>query len=112
MSGGSLNYVSGHVEGAAETIDRRSRQEADNADARRVLRLRRAFARHLRLVAEALHAVEWSLSGDTGFGDDAPAIERVLGKSLHAVEVAELIAELAPAVNDAREALRNLESMQ
>ncbi len=39
---------------------------------------RRAFAKHLKLVAKALHDIEWVDSGDYGPGDDADAIRACL----------------------------------
>lgn len=52
---------------------------------------RRAFAKHLKLVAKALHDIEWVESGDYGPGDDAEAIRACLsnGATLEAaVDVA------------------------
>lgn len=109
MSGGSLDYVSCKVEDAADTIDGRSRYDRDTPAERRVLRVRRAFARHLRLVAKALHEVEWSMSGDTGFGDDIPSIEAAMGKGAKVLDCEELAAELRQLVYDANRFLRGEE---
>lgn len=43
--------------------------------------LHQAFAAHLKLVADALHDVEWRWSGDTGVGDDVEAIRKVIQKA-------------------------------
>ena len=60
MSGGSMQYLSYKVEDASFREDTPER---------------RAFRKHLNLVAEALHAIEWADSGDTHPGDhDTPAI--------------------------------------
>ena len=56
--------------------------------------LRRAFGKHLALVAKAMHDIEWVDSGDFGTGDEREAIEAVLapGAELSAgIEVAEQI---------------------
>lgn len=52
MSGGSLDYISHNVEDIAGRI------RGDTP-------LRRAFSKHLLLVARALHEIEWAQSGDT-----------------------------------------------
>lgn len=67
MSGGSLDYVYMRLNEAAGEIRARSQK-------RRHL----AFADHLDLVAEALHDIEWSFSGDYGPDDDKSAIKAVL----------------------------------
>jgi hypothetical protein len=59
MSGGSMQYLYSLVR---------------DADFRLDTPLRRAFHRHLQLVAEALHAIEWVDSGDSGPGDEEAAI--------------------------------------
>lgn len=69
MSGGSLDYVYSKLDDSIERI---------GADKRP---LYHAFARHLKLVREALHAVEWEYSGDTGVDDTKPHLEAVLGKT-------------------------------
>lgn len=40
--------------------------------------LQRAFGKHLKKVARALHDIEWVWSGDYGQGDDDKAIKEVL----------------------------------
>jgi hypothetical protein len=66
---------------------------------------RRAFAAHLKLVAKALHDVEWVDSGDYGPGHESAAIRACLTPAVvleHAVKEArqaqvELTAEIARA---------------
>lgn len=79
MSGGSFNYVYMQVRDAAHEISLR----ADTT-------LQRAFAAHLLKVADALHAVEWLFSCDTGPGDEVAAIKAVLPRD---AEVMTAIAE-------------------
>ena len=40
---------------------------------------RQAFAKHLKLVAKALHDIEWVDSGDYGRGDENEAIRACIG---------------------------------
>lgn len=64
MSGGSMNYLYSKLEYEAEF--RKDTPE------------RKAFAKHLKLVAKALHDIEWVDSGDYGPGDDTDAIRACL----------------------------------
>lgn len=59
---------------------------------------RKAFAKHLQLVAEALHDIEWVDSGDYGPGDDTAAIRACLSNGA-ALEAA------VEAAHEARKAL-------
>ena len=59
---------------------------------------RRAFARHVLLVAKALHDIEWVDSGDYGPGDDTDAIRACIGPA----------ALLASVIEDAKEAHKAL----
>ena len=90
MSGGSLNYVYSQVEYAASEIAIRA-----------TCLEHKAFAKHLLLVAKALHDVEWVLSGDFGLGDEKAAIQAVLGENHAGItrqvaidEVRRILAEL------------------
>lgn len=67
MSGGSLDYVYTKISDAAYTIEHRESTP-----------LQRAFAAHLRKVAEALHDLEWVYSGDRIDGDEVEAIRNVI----------------------------------
>jgi hypothetical protein len=62
MSGGSWNYLCYQVQEAAQRL----LHEKDAT--------RRAFGKHLKLVAEALHAIEWVDSDDKGPGDEIEPI--------------------------------------
>ena len=64
MSGGSMNYLYSKIEYEASFRE-------DTPE-------RRAFAKHLKLVAKALHDIEWVDSGDYGPGDDTEAIRACL----------------------------------
>lgn len=64
MSGGSMNYLYSKVLHCADF-------ECDTPE-------RRAFAAHLKLVAQALHDIEWVDSGDYGPGDENAAIRACL----------------------------------
>ena len=83
MSGGSMEYLYSRVQTAHFAED---------------TPLRKAFRRHLILVAEALHDIEWVDSGDYGPGDEDAAIRACLAPGV----------ELAAATQDARDALAAL----
>jgi hypothetical protein len=94
MSGGSLDYVYFKVEEASERIGC-----SENP-------LHRAFADHLVIVSEALKAVEWNYSGDTGEEPANLAIRKVLGDSAEAKaldilkqDAQKLIADLEKYIN-------------
>lgn len=59
MSGGSLDYVCYRVDDAVDTIDKRATTV-----------LQKAFAKHLKDVAKALHDLELVFSGDYCDGDE------------------------------------------
>lgn len=65
MSGGSMNYFYGRVRDAIDHFDHSTPARA-------------AFAAHLALVAEALRAIEWEDSGDTGPEQTEKAIKACL----------------------------------
>lgn len=83
MSGGSLNYIYLNVEEASHSVKRQATKP-----------LHKAFARHLKLVAEALHDLEWVQSGDYGEGDEDKAILAVLGKDAKQKELEVIKEEL------------------
>lgn len=66
MSGGSYDYLFRRVDDMADELER-------SGDI-----IRQAFAAHLRLVAKAMHDVEWVDSCDYGPGDDHAAIRAVI----------------------------------
>jgi hypothetical protein len=67
MSGGALDYAYGRVRDTAYELIRQSTNSHQ-----------KALGRHLLLIAEALHDVEWVLSGDYAEGDEIDAIQKVL----------------------------------
>lgn len=75
---------------------------------------RRAFAKHLRKVAKALHDIEWVDSGDCGPGDENEAIRACLSEGAPleaAIEAANearetLVAEIERAVERATTGVR------
>ena len=90
MSGGSLDYVCYKVDDAIDTIEKRATTV-----------LQKAFAKHLKDVAKALHDLEWVYSGDYSDGDDVEALRKVVNKEM----------ELEAATNDARIALKQLQDV-
>ncbi len=85
MSGGSMNYLYSQLEYARFSTETPER---------------RAFAKHLALVAKALHDIEWVDSGDYGPGDEIDAIRACLtaGATLEAA---------IEAANEAHKVLRD-----
>ena len=73
MSGGSYDYAYRHVEEMADILSSKDKDP-----------LRRAFAKHLRKVAKAMHDIEWVDSGDYGKGDETKAVQDVLGDGMNA----------------------------
>ena len=71
MSGGSLDYVYSRIDSTVFEIRRLSQKP-----------LHLAFAKHLEKVAEALHDLEWLLSGDYGDGDEEESIRQVVTKEV------------------------------
>jgi len=83
MSGGSYNYAYGRVNDFAFELERNLEgQRLEDPDAMspeaRDARLR--LVAHLKLVASAMHAIEWVDSCDYGPDDEIPAIRAVLGR--------------------------------
>ncbi len=66
MSGGCLNYVYSQVREAAETTQHSHRPEIQ------------AFSAHLFKVSDALHNLEWFLSGDSSEETAIEAIMKVI----------------------------------
>lgn len=71
MSGGSLDYAYTKVNDIADTLTRKACSP-----------LHRAFIKHLLLVSDALHDLEWVLSDDYAPGDEVAAIEKVVSMKL------------------------------
>lgn len=70
MSGGSYNYLYRKVEDFADMMRGATGPAQEWRD---------RFEKHLRLVAEAMHDIEWVDSCDYGDGDELEAIKKVLG---------------------------------
>ncbi len=68
MSGGSFQYLYSKIEDAAQTLS------ADQNPTRK------AFGKHLYLIAEAMHDIEWVDSCDYGPGDEMNAIMKCIDK--------------------------------
>lgn len=68
MSGGSYDYAFRHVEDFCDSLHVTTPE-------------REAFRRHLRLIAKAMHAVEWVDSCDYVKGDETEAIMACISRS-------------------------------
>lgn len=66
MSGGSMNYFYARLEEEANFLENTPE--------------RKAFARHLSLIAKALHDIEWVDSHDYARGDENEAILACIGQ--------------------------------
>ena len=121
MSGGSYDYAYQRVEAMADEMAGRYCMAATpqtGPDPRRV-----AFVRHLRLVAQAMRAIEWVDSCDAGAGEEAKSIDAVFAdagpptrvltpkdvKGL--LDAADALRELAAADRAARDARAKLASL-
>jgi len=71
MSGGSWDYISHKFDEVADRLDPAIRYSPEVAAARRKL------GELVRLVAIAMHDIEWVDSCDWGPGDELPAIKAV-----------------------------------
>lgn len=89
MSGGSWEYVCYKVQDAA---DRLCHSKCPH---------RKAFGVHLKLIAEALHDIEWVDSCDKGPGDEIAAI-------LKCVTHAEVLSEMIQDAKKVRDDLNEL----
>lgn len=82
MSGGSWDYLYVRVNDAAERLQRERSS------------VRRAFGRHLALVAHSLHEIEWCDSGDHGGDQDVVAMRACLTPQQESDELRATIADL------------------
>jgi hypothetical protein len=89
MSGGSYDYAYTHVESMAARLGQKTETP-----------LRRAFAQHLKWVADAMHAIEWVDSCDWSRGDEVEAVQKVLGTEASTLELRVLVDD-ARAARDA-----------
>lgn len=96
MSGGSMNYLYSRIESEATFL-------SNTAE-------RRAFAKHLRLVAKALHDIEWVDSADYGPGDENEAIRACISQAVMLQSAIEDAQQARDALSDeivrAQEALK------
>ncbi len=90
MSGGSLDYVCYKVDDAIDTIEKRATTV-----------LQKAFAKHLKDVAKALHDLEWVYSGDYSEGQEVESLRKVINKEM----------ELKAATEQAEFALKQLKDV-
>ena len=90
MSGGSLDYVYYKVDDAIDTIEKRATTV-----------LQKAFAKHLKDVAKALHDLEWVYSGDYSEGQEVESLRKVINKEM----------ELKAATEQAEFALKQLKDV-
>ena len=90
MSGGSLDYVCYRLDDAIDTIERRA-----------TTALHKAFAKHLKDVAKALHDLEWVYSGDYSEGQEVESLRKVVNKEM----------ELKAATEQAEFALKQLKDV-
>ena len=90
MSGGSLDYVCYKVDDAIDTIEKRATTV-----------LQKAFAKHLKDVANALHDLEWVYSGDYSEGQEVESLRKVINKEM----------ELKAATEQAEFALKQLKDV-
>ena len=97
MSGGSYDYAYNQVEEIARNIQ-------SNAGTP----LRRAFAKHLERVAQALHDIEWVDSGDYGQGDEIKAINAVINPDMVLNTIKD---ESKASIAEAQAVLTNIEAL-
>ena len=90
MSGGSLDYVCYKLDDAIDTIEKRATTV-----------LQKAFAKHLKDVAKALHDLEWVYSGDYSEGQEVESLRKVINKEM----------ELKAATEQAEFALKQLKDV-
>jgi hypothetical protein len=76
VSGGSLDYAYGKLNDAISMMAARAKTP-----------LHKAFLKHLVLVSEALHDVEWVYSGDYSEDQAEESIKKVLGAGAKAAEL-------------------------
>lgn len=86
MSGGSLDYVSYKVENAMSTI-------AINGPGSDDPPLYMAFVKHLQLVTNALHEIEWVLSCDNSPGKELSAMRKVITPAMELTSATEIAKE-------------------
>lgn len=96
MSGGHYNYSYRHTSDMAQEL-------GESADP-----LRKRFAQHLRLVANAMHDIEWVDSGDYPHGGEYEAIRKVIGEGALA-EMTEVLHRLRVTSDELRTLLKDVD---
>lgn len=94
MSGGSYNYLYDKINAAADNITNRNNSYH-----------REKFSNLLRLVADAMHNIEWVDSCDYGPGDENAAIEACF-QSFTSAESHELFLKKADIYNKIQELVK------
>jgi hypothetical protein len=77
MSGGKLDYISFNLNQAIEGIEEYLDDDSYKISSYQKFRYW-DFVYHLKLVSEALHKVEWEMSGDTSWPSSEGAIREVI----------------------------------
>lgn len=83
MSGGSFEYAYCGVDEMASQLLTYSKNP-----------LWLAFAKHLQLVAKAMHDIEWVDSGDYGEGQEVEAVEKALGDNWIGITAQESLSQI------------------
>lgn len=78
MSGGSFEYAFHKVENFIDDLNIRIQQLKAEGDSDINIESRERFVAHLRLVAEAMKAIEWVDSGDCSPPHNEEAIDKVI----------------------------------
>lgn len=82
MSGGSYDYAYMKIEDMADELCQQRQP------------LRKAFGKHLKLVAKAMHDIEWVDSSDYGPGEEVDSINAVLAPGAEMEAIKEDLQEL------------------
>lgn len=93
MSGGSYDYLYSRVDDMADEL-------LHQRDIKR-----RAFGKHLKLVAKAMHDIEWVDSGDYCVGDDIEAIDKLINHGQVVDVLKDDLDEIVRQVNALKESL-------
>lgn len=98
MSGGSWDYLYCKLEDAADKLrcDKRP--------------LRRALGVQMRLIARAMHDIEWVDSCDKSPGDEDAAIRSALGQGASALVLVEALANAKAAQAELQDAIADVEA--
>jgi hypothetical protein len=95
MSGGSYDYCYSKIEDMADSISPKTP-------------LRKAFKKHLHLVAKACHDIEWVDSGDGA--DEETSMRKVLGENAQLAVLQECVIEAKRAASQLAEAIQQAQA--